>query len=63
MALKQYAVAVAYFDLSRQAEWDAIVAGGPKVRLAIPDGSFRNPPDRNAASSNLRVVSVKGSLF
>jgi Domain of unknown function (DUF4091)/Spherulation-specific family 4 len=62
MALKQYAVAVAYFDLSRQADWGAIVAGGPKVRLAIPDGSFRNPPDLSAARQEFASCQRQGQL-
>jgi hypothetical protein len=62
MTLKQRATAVAFFDLSRKADWDAIAGGGAKVGLVVPDGSFRNPPDLNAAKQQFQSCQSHGQL-
>lgn len=62
MVLQQHAVAVAYFDLTRQVDWDAIVQAGRKVRLVVPDGSFRTLPDPVAETQQFQACQRAGQL-
>ncbi len=63
MGLKQRAAAVAFFDLvAHKSDWDAIVNGGSKVGLVVPDGSFRNPPDLGAAKQRFQNCQRQGQL-